>query len=207
MADDEAATSSATDDGRRFRRQECQRLAMAGDLACRQYQWIQRTQRFNSTHPETAGATRFSNASASAFLPTTKLKFSDSSFRNSSPCLWNSMPPNVRSFLQLPPSTTINFQSLTPLPFSPFSLSRNQFLSCLKTHLSLLSPFVVRHLSHHFQLVSSVHRNTSEHPRIHQYPSFCGGYIKRFIFLLYSFFIYQYHTQSSRTIPLHPTPS
>ena len=37
---DEAATSSAADDDRRFWRQEWRRLAMAGRLACKQYQWI-----------------------------------------------------------------------------------------------------------------------------------------------------------------------
>ena len=56
----------------------------------------------------------------------TRFKFVDRSFRNSSPRLWNSLPINLRSFA---PDTHHHHSHL----------SHNQFLSCLKTHLFTLS--------------------------------------------------------------------
>ena len=69
----------------------------------------------------------------------TRLKFADRSFRNSPPRFWNSLPINLRSFA---PDTHhfITVTSSTPShPRRALSLSRNQFLSCLKTHLFTLS--------------------------------------------------------------------
>ena len=62
---------------------------------------------------------------------TSKLKFSDRSFRNASPRLWNSLSTNIRSFSQQLPTPS----SPTPFPFNILSLSSSQFLSRLKTHL------------------------------------------------------------------------
>ena len=69
----------------------------------------------------------------------TRLKFTDRSFRNFSPRLWNSLPINLRSFASdIHHSTTVT--SCTPShPCRALSLSRNQFLLCLKTHLFTLS--------------------------------------------------------------------
>ena len=69
----------------------------------------------------------------------TRLRCADRSFRNSSPRLWNSLSINLRSFA---PDThhSITVISYTPShPCRALSLSRNQFLSCLKTHLFTLS--------------------------------------------------------------------
>ena len=75
--------------------------------------------------------------SLSLSLPplTSKLNFSDRSFRNVSPRLWNSLPTNIRSLSQHIPTPSYP----APLPFNTLSLSRSQFLSRLKTHLFSLS--------------------------------------------------------------------
>ena len=67
-----------------------------------------------------------------------RIKFADRSFRNSSPRLWNSLPMTLRSFaLDTHHSTTVT--SSTPFhPCRALSLSRNQFLSCIKTHFFTL---------------------------------------------------------------------
>ena len=68
-----------------------------------------------------------------------RLKFADRSPRNSSPRVWNSLTINLRSFT---PDThhSITLSSSTPShPCRALSLSSNQFLSCLKTHLFTLS--------------------------------------------------------------------
>ena len=69
----------------------------------------------------------------------TRLKFSDRSFRNSSPRLWNSLPINLRSFAPDTHHSTTVASSTPSHPCRALSLSRNQFLSCLKTHLFTLS--------------------------------------------------------------------
>ena len=69
----------------------------------------------------------------------TRFKFADRSFRKSSPRLWNSLPINLRSFA---PDTHHSTTVISSTPFHPckaLSLFRNQFLSCLKTHLFTLS--------------------------------------------------------------------
>ena len=69
----------------------------------------------------------------------TRLKFGDRSFRNSSPRLWNSLPINLRSFAPDTHHSTTVSSSTTSHPCRALSLSRNQFLSRLKTHLFTLS--------------------------------------------------------------------
>ena len=64
-----------------------------------------------------------------------KLIFSDRSFLNAFPRLWNFLPTNLRSFSQQIATPS----SSTPLPFNTLSLSRSQFLSRFKTHLFSLS--------------------------------------------------------------------
>ena len=70
----------------------------------------------------------------------TMFKFADRSFRNFSPRLWNYLPINLRSFA---PDTRHSTTVTSSTPSHPcrgaLSLSRNQFLSCLKTHLFTLS--------------------------------------------------------------------
>ena len=62
-----------------------------------------------------------------------RLKFADRSFRNSSPRLWNSLPINLRSFASDTHHSTTVISSTPSHPCRVLSLSRNQFLSCLKT--------------------------------------------------------------------------
>ena len=69
----------------------------------------------------------------------TRLKFADQSFCNSSPRLWNSLPINLRSFTSDTHHSTTVTSSTPSHPCRALSLSRNQFLSCLKTHLFTLS--------------------------------------------------------------------
>ena len=75
------------------------------------------------------------------FLPpvSTTLKFSDRSFRNSCPRLWNSLPINLRFIAPDTHHFTTVISSTPSHPCRALSLSRNQFLSCLKTHLFTLS--------------------------------------------------------------------
>ena len=95
----------------------------------------------------------------------TSLKFADRSFRNSSPRLWNSLPINLRSF------APVTNQSTTVTSCTPFhlcrglSLSRNQFLSCLKTHLFALSflPAIISLLSRFSLFLSRPASLTSTH--------------------------------------------
>ena len=68
----------------------------------------------------------------------TRLKFADRSFRNSSR-LWNSLPINLRSFAPDTHHSTTVISSTPSQPCRALSLSRNQFLSCLKTLLFTLS--------------------------------------------------------------------
>ena len=71
--------------------------------------------------------TRFSNCLCLAHPKlTSRLKFSDRSFRNAAPSLWNKLP------------TTLHFLSTeathaNPVPFPPLALSRQQYLKQLKT--------------------------------------------------------------------------
>ena len=82
------------------------------------------------------GKTRSSDHLCLSLPPLTcKLKFSDRSFRNASPRLWNSLATNLRFFSQQIPTPS----SPTPLPFNTLSLSRSQFLARIKTHLFSLS--------------------------------------------------------------------
>ena len=60
-------------------------------------------------------------------------------FRNFSPRLWNSLPINIRSFAPDTHHSTTVTSSTPSHPCRALSLSRNQFLSCLKTHLFTLS--------------------------------------------------------------------
>ena len=69
----------------------------------------------------------------------TRLKFADHSFHNSSPHLWNSLPINLRSFTPDTHHSSAVIRSTPSQPFKALSLSRNQFLSLLKTHLFSLS--------------------------------------------------------------------
>ena len=68
----------------------------------------------------------------------TRLKFADRSFRNSSLRLWNSLPLNLRSFAPDTHHCTIVIWSTPTHPCRALSLSRNQILSCLKTYLFTL---------------------------------------------------------------------
>ena len=134
------------------------------------------------------GKTRSFDHLCLSFPPlTSKLKFSDRSFRNASPCLWNSLPTTLRSFSQQIPTPSFP----TPLPFNTLSLSRSQFSSRLKTHLfSLLYPLKFATFRTHLRLSTGqlrTARNTSEHPRIHQHHWFYGGYIKRLFTYFYIF--------------------
>ena len=94
--------------------------------------------RHNLINIKPTGKTPSSNHLCLSLPPLiSKIKFSDRSFCNSSPCLLNFLPTDHRSLSKLPPSTTITltFPSLLPLPFDPLSLSCIQFLACLKRHL------------------------------------------------------------------------
>ena len=63
----------------------------------------------------------------------TRLKFADRSFRNSSSLLWNSLTINLRSFAPDTHHSTTVTSSTPSHPCRALSLSRNQFLWCLKT--------------------------------------------------------------------------
>ena len=67
---------------------------------------------------------------------TSRLKFSDRSFRNAAPSLWNKLPITLRSLFTEATQTN-------PVAFPPLALSHKQFLKHLKTHLSLY-PFLPR---------------------------------------------------------------
>ena len=69
----------------------------------------------------------------------TRLKFADRSFRNSSPRLWNSLSINLISFASDTHHSTTVISSTPSHPCRALSVSRNQFLSFLKTHLFTLS--------------------------------------------------------------------
>ena len=95
--------------------------------------------------------TRFSNCLYLAHRKlTSRLKFSDRSFCNAAPSLWNKLPTTLRS---LSTESTLANQ----VPFPPHALSHQQFLKHLKTtfhyllsfiskHIFSLSPFLSRHL-------------------------------------------------------------
>ena len=74
---------------------------------------------------------------------TSKLKFSNCSFRISATHLWNSLPPNLRTYAPVSDETIINITSINCLSvsatFKSLSLSRNRFISHLKTYLFSLS--------------------------------------------------------------------
>ena len=106
---------------------------------------------------------------------TSKLKFSDRSFRNASPHLWNSLSTIIRSFSQQIPTPS----SPTPLQFNTLSLSRSHFLSRFKTHIFSLS-YPLKFTTFLTQLRPSTGqlrtaRNTSAHLRIHQHHWFYGA--------------------------------
>ena len=73
-----------------------------------------------------------------SFLPlTSKLKYSNHSFRISAPHLWNSLPPNLRIYAPVSDETITNITHSSVSPtFKPISLSKN---SHLKTYLFSLS--------------------------------------------------------------------
>ena len=85
--------------------------------------------------------TRFSDHRCLSLPPvSTRSKFTDRSFRNSSPRLRNSLSINLRSFApDTHHSTTSSALLLPTLAEHSLSLPRNQFLSFLKTHLFTLS--------------------------------------------------------------------
>ena len=62
---------------------------------------------------------------------TFRLKFSDRSFRNAAPSLWNKLPTTLHSLFT--EATRAN-----PVPFPPLALSHQQFLKLLKTHIFTL---------------------------------------------------------------------
>ena len=68
-----------------------------------------------------------------------RLKFADRSFRKFSSRLWNSLPISLRSFAPDTYHSTTVTSSTPSHPCRALSLSRNQFLFCLKTHLFTLS--------------------------------------------------------------------
>ena len=120
-----------------------------------------------------------------------KLKFSDRSFRNASPRLWNSLPTNLSSF----PTPS----SPTPLLFNTLSLSSSQFLSRLKTYLFSLSypPLNSSPSSpmYGFQPISSAPLVTRMSTR--EYTNTIGftGYIKHlFTYLLFTYQVWQSHS-------------
>ena len=80
-----------------------------------------------------AGSTRSSSNGLRLAHPklTSKLKFSDRSFRNASPSLWNALPLGLRELSphKLP----------TPTDFPKLRMTRPLFLKSLKTHLFTLS--------------------------------------------------------------------
>ena len=69
----------------------------------------------------------------------TRLKFADRSIRNTPYRLWNSLPINLRSFAPVTHHSTTVISSTPSHPCRALSVSRNQFLSCLKTHIFTLS--------------------------------------------------------------------
>ena len=81
--------------------------------------------------------TRSSDHLCLSLLPVSK--FAGRSFRNSSPRLWNSLPINLRSFAPDTHYSTTVISSTPSHPCRVLSLSRNQFLSYLQTHLFTLS--------------------------------------------------------------------
>ena len=68
----------------------------------------------------------------------TRLKFADRSFCNFSPRVWNTVPINLRSFAPNTHHSTTVTSSTPSHPCRALSLSRNQLLSCLKSHLFTL---------------------------------------------------------------------
>ena len=108
----------------------------------------------------------------------TSLKLADRSFHNSSPRLWNCLPINLRSFAPDTYHFTAVISSTSSHPCRGLSLSRNQFLSCLKTHLftlsyspyfSLLSCFsLLLYRAASFNQYSS-RTNANKHLRIHHH--------------------------------------
>ena len=68
-----------------------------------------------------------------------RFKCANRSPRISSPRVWNSLPINLRSFAPDTHHSTTVISSIPSHPCRVLSLSRNQFLSCLKTHLFTLS--------------------------------------------------------------------
>ena len=69
----------------------------------------------------------------------TRLKYGYRSFRNNSSRLWNYLPINLRSIAPDTQHSSTVIRSTPSHPRRALSLSRNQFLSCLKTHLFTLS--------------------------------------------------------------------
>ena len=112
------------------------------------------------------------------FLPpvSIRLKFADRSFRNSSSRLWDSLPINLRSFAPDTHHSTTVISSTPSHPCRALSLSRNQFLSCLKSNHSVL-PSIISLLSRFFLLLSrpasfnqySSRTNANKHLRIHHH--------------------------------------
>ena len=109
---------------------------------------------------------------------TTRLKFADQSFRNSSPRLWNSLPINLRSFAPDTHHSTTVMSSTPSHPCRALSLFHNKFLSCLKTHLfTLFLPSIIYLLSRFSLLLSrpasfnqySSRTNANKHIRIHHH--------------------------------------
>ena len=115
---------------------------------------------------------------------TSKLKFSDRSFRNASPRLWKSLPTNLRSLSQQIPTPS----SPTPLPFNKlfqavsFSPASKHIYSLFHTPLNSPPSSPI----YGFQPVTSAplvtRVSTQEYTNTN---GFTGGYIKRlFTYLL-----------------------
>ena len=91
------------------------------------------------TNIKPPSSTRFSDHLCLSLPPiSTRLKFADRSFRNSSPRLWKFLPTNLWSFASDTHQSTIVNSSTPSHPCRAVSISRHQFLSCLKTYLFTL---------------------------------------------------------------------
>ena len=88
----------------------------------------------SSYTPRSRGSIRFADWLCLCPTPlTSRLKFSDSSFRNGPLHLWNNLPLSLRSY------SSCNTTSSTTLSFPQLAFSCLRFLSHLKTHLFTLS--------------------------------------------------------------------
>ena len=92
------------------------------------------------TNVKPSGKTRSSKYLCLLLPPfTSKLKFSNHSFRIFEPYLRNSLPPNLKTYAPINDETTTNITNITRSSVSPLFLSWNCFLSHNKTYLFSLS--------------------------------------------------------------------